>query len=112
MALASAVDKVAHLHFPQMTPSSVRDVSKELLALANNETVVEKELSLMNSDQLDILMKVIYIGLGSDFKNSASYLKWHAAAYEKTGPGAIVRTLSDKDPSTSLLDKEEAAATA
>jgi hypothetical protein len=112
MALASAVDMVSHLHFPEMTPSTVRDVTKELLALANNETVVEKELSMMNSDQLDVLMKVIYVGLAGDFKNSASYLKWHAAAYEKAGPGAIVRTLSDKSPSSSLLDKDEAAATA
>lgn len=109
MALAASIDKIAHLHFPQMTPSAVRDVTKELLAFANNESVVEKELSRMNSEQLDVLMKVIYVGLSGDYKNSAAFLKWHSATYEKAGPGAIVRTLSDKDPASSLVDKDEAA---
>lgn len=98
MALASAVDKIASLAFPQMTPLSVKDVTKELLALASNDAIIEKELSMMNSAQLDTLMKVIYVCLKGDYKNSTIYLKWHGLVYEKAGAGSIVRTISEKAP--------------
>ena len=79
-----------------MTPSSVRDVSKELLGLSGNDAIIERELALMSPEQLDVLMKVIYVCLKGDYKNSTAYLKWHGLVYDKAGAGAIIRTISER----------------
>lgn len=104
MALAAAVDKVSSYAFPDMTPTVVKDVTRELLGLAGNDAIIERELSLMSGEQLDVLMKVIYVCLKGDYKNSTTYLKWHGMVYDKAGAGSIIRTISEKS------DKKQEAA--
>jgi hypothetical protein len=96
--LAAALDKLAPLHFPQITFFAARDVVKELTASSASETAIEKCVHGLSSAHQDILMKVLYVALSSDAKNSTVYLKWHGALYAAAGPGAIMRVLTDKPP--------------
>lgn len=93
--LAPLLDKHAAVAFDAMTPLSVRDVLKELSAAAGNDAVVGKEVTLLTAAQQDTLMKIIYVGLASDAKQSSAWFKWHAALHQVAGAGAIVRTLTD-----------------
>ena len=94
MSFASQLDKLATIAFPQLTFLICRDVVKEMQGA--NETVMKNEMARLNDAQKDILMKVIYVALGNDCKNSPLYFKWHAALYEAAGVGSIVRVITDK----------------
>jgi hypothetical protein len=96
--LAAALDKLGPLHFPQITYLAAKDVLREVLQIAGNDAVIERELQRLTEQQLDTMMKVIYCALNADSKNSSVFLKWHAAVYAAAGPGAIVRVISDKPP--------------
>jgi hypothetical protein len=100
--IGAALDKLSPLHFPQITYLAAKDVLREILAVAGNDTVIERELQRLNEQQLDVMMKVIYCALNADSKNSSVFLKWHAAVYAIAGPGAIVRVISDKPPAATV----------
>jgi hypothetical protein len=96
-ALAAALEKLAPLHFPQITFFAAREVVRELSA-SSSDAAIEKHISGLSSAHQDVLMKVLYVALASDSKNSTLYLKWHSALYTAAGPGAIMRVLTDKPP--------------
>jgi actin related protein 2/3 complex subunit 5 len=95
-SLAEAVARVAPLHFPQMTFLATKEVHGALLALGTSDAVMEREIGKLSLEHRDVLMKVLYVCLAADTKNSSSYLKWHGAMYEAAGPGSICRVLTDK----------------
>lgn len=100
-ALAAALEKLVPLHFPQITFFAARDVVKELSA-SSSEAAIEKHVNSLSSAHQDVLMKVLYVAMSSDCKNSTLYLKWHSALYTVAGPGAIMRVLTDKVPTATL----------
>jgi hypothetical protein len=100
--LGAALDKLSPLHFPQITYLAAKDVLREVLTIAGNDTVMDRELQRLNEQQQDTMMKVLYCALNADSKNSSVFLKWHAALYAITGPGAIVRVISDKVPKAAV----------
>lgn len=91
--LGAALDKLSAQHFPQMTFLHIKDVTKEMLS-ANADP--ERSCKSLNTEQLDTLMKSVYVALANDAKNSTVYLKWHGAVYAAAGPGAVIRVLTDK----------------
>lgn len=97
MALREQLDRVAPVRFPDMTMVNARDALREIQA-APNETVITKEVEGLSDAQRDTLMKVVYVGLANDYKNSSVYFKWHAALFAAAGPGSIVRVMTDKAP--------------
>ena len=110
--IGAALDKLAPLHFPQITYLAAKDVVREILTIAGNDTIIERELQRLNEQQLDTMMKVIYVSLNTDSKNSSVYLKWHAAVYAISGPGAIVRVIADKGRAAMASPPPAAAAAA
>ena len=97
MSLGSLLSKYEPEHFSEMTYLTVKDVIKELQGITN-ETVMQNEIKKLAPEQLDVLMKVVYIGLANDCRNSTIYFKWHAAVYEHGSSGCIIRTITDKAP--------------
>jgi hypothetical protein len=97
MALARSLDEVAPQRFPAMTMVTVRGALKEIQAISD-VAAIGAEIAKLTTDQRDTLMKVLYVGLGKDFKNSSTYFKWHAAAYGAGGAGSIIRVITDKEP--------------
>ncbi len=95
MSLVQQLDAIAEQHFSDMSTRTVRDALKEV-AKNTADAAIAKEIGKLTPEQQGSLMKVVYVGLASDPANSAVYLKWHAALFEAAGPGAIIRTLTDK----------------
>ena len=95
MSLAQALDAVADQHFSDMSSRTVRDTLKEV-SKVSGDAAITKAITNLSQQQQDVLMKVVYVGLSSDPGNSSVYLKWHASLFEVAGPGAIIRTLTDK----------------
>lgn len=95
--LGPLLDKHATVPYNQMTAFTVREVLKELAGSGANmsEAMMAQEAKLLSSTQLDTLMKIVYVGLGSDSKQSAIWFKWHSAAFQVGGNGVIIRTLTD-----------------
>lgn len=99
MAIVAALEGVVSnaRHFDQMNSRVCRDALKELVKVAGSgDAAIGKEIAKLDQQQQDTLMKIVYVGLSSDPSNSAAFLKWHAALFEKAGAGAIIRTLTDK----------------
>ncbi len=96
-AVVAAIDSLAESHFSDMNSRVCRDALKELVKVAGSgDAAITKEVGKLDQKQQDTLMKIVYVGLSSDPTNSAAFLKWHAILFEKSGAGAIVRTLTDK----------------
>eukprot|EP00672_Neobodo_designis_P022452 CAMPEP_0174850040 /NCGR_PEP_ID=MMETSP1114-20130205/18756_1 /TAXON_ID=312471 /ORGANISM="Neobodo designis, Strain CCAP 1951/1" /LENGTH=102 /DNA_ID=CAMNT_0016084463 /DNA_START=37 /DNA_END=345 /DNA_ORIENTATION=+ len=95
--LVAALDAAAEQHFSDMTLVTVRDALKEVQS-SPSEAAATKAVAELTPAQQDTLMKVIYVGLAKDHKNSSVYFRWHAALYEAAGAGAIVRVIADKPP--------------
>jgi hypothetical protein len=98
-ALVTALDALSGQHFNVMSSRTCRDALKEL-AKAPTEAAIAKEVQRLTPAQLDTLVKVVYVGLAADPSASAVFFKWHAAAFEAGGTGAIIRTLTSKAPVT------------
>lgn len=97
MALARSLDEVANQRFPEMTMVTVRNALKEIQG-TSDAAAIGSEVAKLTTEQRDTLMKVVYVGLGKDFKNSSTYFKWHSAAYGAGGAGSIIRVITDKEP--------------
>ncbi|KNC95866.1 uncharacterized protein SPPG_08730 [Spizellomyces punctatus DAOM BR117] len=68
----------------------------EALAAARSTDIINIVKGL-STQQMDILMKYIYRGMGSpELYNSAILLTWHEKATEVGGLGGIVRALTDR----------------
>jgi actin related protein 2/3 complex subunit 5 len=60
------------------------------------EEDMNRALSDLPDDYVEVIMRYIYAGLASgDEKNADTYLKFHAAAVTRGGLGSICRVLSD-----------------
>jgi len=58
---------------------------------------IEKAVSNLDRDTIDVLMKFIYKGFASPTDNSSAVLlTWHEKAYAVGGLGSIVRVLTDR----------------
>eukprot|EP01135_Chromosphaera_perkinsii_P005708 Nk52_evm8s359 gene=Nk52_evmTU8s359 len=87
-------------------PTTAKDVNVKTL---NCETVMSvltaykgneigNAVKSLNSEELDILMKYIYKGMGNpESGNSPILLSWHEKTVEHAGLGSIVRVLTDKN---------------
>lgn len=58
---------------------------------------IDDAVKLLDSDQLDVLMKYVYRGFEnpSDGGSSGHLLQWHEKIFAKSGVGSIVRVLTD-----------------
>mmetsp|Transcript_39412 Transcript_39412/g.45854 ORF Transcript_39412/g.45854 Transcript_39412/m.45854 type:complete len:112 (+) Transcript_39412:40-375(+) len=106
--LVTALEKIASLHFPQITFFNAREVVKEMLATSSEQSI-DRSVQQLSSPMRDVLMKVVYVALSSDPKNSTTFFKWHAAIYKAAGPGSILRVVTDKPPMPGLDDVAPAA---
>ena len=95
MSLVQHLDELSAIPFPDLTNLKCRSALTEIAGMTN-DSVIDKEIKKLNAAQSDTLMKVIYVGLANDSKNSNAYFKWHSLLYQNAGVGAIVRTLNDK----------------
>jgi len=59
------------------------------------EKDLEAAVNALNADQLDVLMKYIYKGLGTG-EQSTALLKWHESVLKKSGLGSVVRALTER----------------
>lgn len=91
------------MYFAQITFFAAREVVKELLA-TSSEQAIERTVQQLTSPQRDVLMKVVYVSLANDSKNSTTFFKWHAAVYKVSGPASIMRVLTDKAPMPRMDD--------
>lgn len=98
MALAAALDAAAEQRFSDMNLVSVNSVLKVINAGSSSADAIRKAVQELDDYQHDTLMKVLYVGMAKDFKQSSTYFKWHAALYEIAGAGTIVRVIADKPP--------------
>ncbi|GBN82339.1 Actin-related protein 2/3 complex subunit 5 [Araneus ventricosus] len=58
---------------------------------------IEKTVSQLDRDQIDMLMKYIYRGFENPSEGrSAQLLAWHEKVFAAGGIGSIVRVLTDK----------------
>jgi len=72
------------------------NVASILKSIGKKEADVDKAVDSLSSDELDVLMKYIYAGLGREDADK-SLLYWHASALRKAGGlGPVVRVLADK----------------
>ena len=97
MSLATKLEDLSEHRLNDLTMTLCRSISQDLVD-GGNEQVMKNELKRLAPWQLDILMKVIYVCLANDYKNSTAYFKWHSAVHDAGGPGCLVRALSDKMP--------------
>ncbi|CAM9630901.1 unnamed protein product [Scytosiphon promiscuus] len=63
-----------------------------LVLMGVREDQIEKCLADLSLDEIDILVKYVYKGLGMP-RNNGPLFKWHAKVIEKGGPGCVMRTL-------------------
>eukprot|EP00753_Platysulcus_tardus_P004780 PLAT12686.1.p2 GENE.PLAT12686.1~~PLAT12686.1.p2 ORF type:complete len:132 (+),score=61.08 PLAT12686.1:41-436(+) len=68
-------------------------VARAIAAVRDDE--MPRIVDGMSEEEIDVLMKYIYRGLG-DLENCASLLKWHEKALEKGGLGSIVRAFTER----------------
>ncbi|UYV63453.1 ARPC5, partial [Cordylochernes scorpioides] len=75
--------------------SALCAILRVLLAIKTNE--IERAVSSLDTDLLDVLMKYIYKGFEKPVENSSGHLLiWHEKTYAAGGLGCIVRVLTDK----------------
>ncbi|KAH9578077.1 Actin-related protein 2/3 complex subunit 5 [Trypanosoma melophagium] len=94
--IAPLLDKVTTVPFPNLTFPYVRNIASELVTLGGSDAAIEQELTALNSQQQDTLMKVLYRCLEHDSKSSSTYFRWHAKLYSLAGVGSITRVLTDR----------------
>ncbi|GIY83109.1 hypothetical protein CEXT_748561 [Caerostris extrusa] len=79
---------------------SIKDVAFNLILrviLSIKTSDIEKTVSQLDRDQIDMLMKYVYKGFENPSEGrSAHLLAWHEKVYAAGGIGSIVRVLTDK----------------
>ncbi|KAJ9453824.1 Actin-related protein 2/3 complex subunit 5 [Diplonema papillatum] len=105
MSLASKLDALKDTPFSIMSKPDANP-ALNLLLKVDKESKIEEEVKDLSTEQLDILMKVIYKGLASG-KNSNTLFKWHGVVADVGGQGCIIRTLTDKAPEADVSDEED-----
>ena len=79
---------------PQIKEAAFQ-LAMRVLRSFQNSSEIEKAVSSLDIDSLDILMKYVYKGFEKEPRDSASLLTWHEKVYALGGNGCIVRVLSD-----------------
>jgi len=69
-------------------------VGTAVLGLKDME--VEAAVESISDDEAEVLMKYIYRHLSAPSDKSAAWLRLHALLTARTGPGAIVRVITDQ----------------
>ncbi|XP_023209804.1 actin-related protein 2/3 complex subunit 5-B [Centruroides vittatus] len=78
-----------------MKDSAFNLVQKILFTIKASE--IEKVVTSMDRDLLDVLMKYIYRGFENPSEGSSGHLlAWHEKVYATGGVGSIVRVLTDR----------------
>ena len=59
---------------------------------------IQKQIDGLSTDECDTLMKYLYklMGDSGNTDRNGVLLKWHSKLVEKTGPGSIVRSMTDR----------------
>ncbi|EAN80710.1 putative ARP2/3 complex 16kDa subunit [Trypanosoma cruzi] len=98
--LTELIDRLDTKTFPDMTFSSIRAIANYMNSHTTNNNDIENDLSTLNTQQRDILMKVLYCCLANDSRYSATYFRWHEKLYAAAGSGAIIRVMTDRPKAT------------
>ncbi|KAG8173500.1 hypothetical protein JTE90_010927, partial [Oedothorax gibbosus] len=75
--------------------AAINLVLKVILSIKTSD--IEKTVSTLDRDQIDVLMKYVYKGFENPSEGrSAILLAWHEKVYAVGGIGSIVRVLTDR----------------
>eukprot|EP01061_Rhynchopus_euleeides_P035185 TRINITY_DN59276_c0_g1_i1.p1 TRINITY_DN59276_c0_g1~~TRINITY_DN59276_c0_g1_i1.p1 ORF type:complete len:106 (+),score=60.71 TRINITY_DN59276_c0_g1_i1:79-396(+) len=96
MSLASKLQGLQEVHFPDLTRKQAEQVVT-VLGKTSDEEKIKEQVKELSSREVDTLMKVLYRALETG-KSSSVLFRWHAVVAEIGGTGSIIRTLMDKTP--------------
>jgi hypothetical protein len=81
-----------------LSPPPLQEANASVVAaaaLALRESELGGAVASLSVDECELLLKYVYRALAKPSEKSAAWLKWHATLLERTGPGAIVRVITE-----------------